>query len=326
MTSRGPVLAADVGGTNTRLALYDLVDGRLSRLDRRDYENREAASLGQLILDFLAGRMPRLACLAVAGPTDGRSVRMTNLAWSVEAADLRRQLGMQAVELINDFVAVGHGLAALDGEGVETLQAGQPLPASPRVALGAGTGLGVVQCLPVDNDWWVAASEGGHMGFAPQDARQDALLAYLRRIHGRVSLERILSGPGLESLYGFCWTEAGGAGSPPMPPAARVSGDALAGTDPLAGEAVGLFCRILGQAAGDLALMAQARGGVYLAGGIPPRLRAFLSAGGLLAGFNAKGRFSDWMTRVPVHLVIDDEVGLKGAAMRAIQLQATVAE
>ncbi|HRH81456.1 MAG TPA: glucokinase [Thiobacillaceae bacterium] len=316
-------LAGDIGGTNTRLALAAVQGDRVDILLRRHFANREADGLETLLSGFLAGQpAPAAACLAVAGPTDGRRARLTNLPWLIDADALASRLGLRRAALINDFVAVGHGLSALgDGE-LAVLQAGETLPDAPRVALGPGTGLGVVQCIPTAAGYRPLPSEGGHMAFAPMDALQDRLLAYLRRRHGRVSVERILSGPGLTDLYGFFRAESEMPGDPADDSPAAVSAAALAHRDGAAQAALESFCRILGQVAGDLALLAQARGGVYLAGGIALKILPALSGVAFLEGFTGKGRFSEWMSGVPVRVVLDEAVGLKGAALAASRLSA----
>lgn len=312
------VLAGDIGGTNTRLCLAEVVGERVETRVVQHYVNAEAEGLEALIDRFLVGQpRPRAACLAVAGPTDGRRVSLTNLPWEIDADAVAARFGLEGVELINDFVAVGHGLSALGAGDLVQLQAGEPLPGAPRVALGAGTGLGVVQCMATDGVYKPLPSEGGHMAFAPMDEHQDRLLRALRRLHGRVSVERILSGPGLAALYGFCWNEAGLPGAVPDLTPAQVSMAALEGRDGVAEEALRLFCRILGQVAGDLALLAQARGGVYLAGGIAPKILPLLQAGDFLGGFSHKGRYTGWMGLVPVWVVLDERVGLRGAALAA---------
>lgn len=312
------VLAGDIGGTNTRLCLAEVSGNEVLPRLTRHYVNAEAADLAELIGRFLDGQdRPRGACLAVAGPTDGRRVSLTNLAWRIDADQLADRFGLDRVELLNDFVAVGHGLSALEEGDLVRLQSGQPLDGAPRVALGAGTGLGVVQCVATDGAYVPVPSEGGHMAFAPLDEQQDRLLVHLRQQHGRVSVERILSGAGLAALHGFCHLQAGMIDSPPDLTPAQVSAAALAGKDDAAREALRLFCRILGQVAGDLALLAQARGGIYLAGGMAPKILPALREQDFLEGFSRKGRYRQWMDLVPVSVVLDQEVGLKGAALAA---------
>lgn len=321
MTDPGQILAGDIGGTNTRLCLARVEGDRVAFLLRRHYANREADGLEALLARFLDGQpRPVAACLAVAGPTDGRRARLTNLPWLIDADALAARFGLRRAGLINDFVAVGHGLAALAPADLAELRAGEPLPDAPRVALGPGTGLGVVQCVADAGGYLPLPSEGGHMAFAPADVLQDRLLTHLRGRYGRVSVERILSGPGLADLYGFMRGEMGLGEADGDATPARVSDAALAHRDEAARAALDLFCRILGQVAGDLALLAQARGGVYLAGGIAPKVLPALKEAAFLEGFSGKGRFREWMDRVPVRVVLDEAVGLKGAALAGHRL------
>lgn len=312
-------LVGDIGGTHSRLALARL-DGAHVKIERAERVlNAGRTGIQGLLADFLAhaGEVDA-ACLAVAGPTDGRSAAFTNLPWRIEASALSARFSMP-FRLVNDFAAVGWGLNALDATDLAILQEGSALPAAPRVALGAGTGLGVSLCVADDGLHRPLDSEGGHIGFAPTDAEQDRLLAFLRAEHGRVSVERLLSGPGLVGLYRFCLDEAGrresGLDAPDA--AAAISAAGLAERDAEAVRALRLFARIYGQVAGDLALLARARGGVFLAGGIAPQLLTLLSNGVFLAGFRDKGRFSEWMESVPVKVILDPDVGLKGAALAA---------
>ena len=315
------VLSGDIGGTHCRLALARLESERveLERVVR--YRNQEYAGLDAILTDFLAaGPLPEACCLAVAGPTDGRRVAFTNLDWHVDAQVLARRFGFSRAALVNDFAAVGWGLDCLGPEQLAVLQAADAMPGAPRVALGAGTGLGVSLCAWMGDHYRPLPSEGGHIGFAPVDAEQDSLLAFLRGRHGRVSVERILSGPGIVDLYRFRLAQAGLADSPLLAvpdPAPGISAAGLDGGEVHAEAALRLFAAILGQTAGDLALAARAGGGVYLAGGIAPQVLVALRAGPFLAGFRAKGRFSGWMDSVPVGVVLDPYVGLKGAAVAA---------
>jgi glucokinase len=314
------ILAGDIGGTHTRLALARRDGARVEIEKVERVLNAGRAGVDDALADFLAqcGQVDA-ACLAVAGPTDGFSAQFTNLSWRVDSASLARRFGMP-FRLVNDFAAVGWGLNALRSADVTLLQVGSEQPVAPRVALGAGTGLGVSLCVVHGELHQPLDSEGGHIGFAPTDAEQDRLLGFLREAHGRVSVERLLSGPGLIGLYRFCLTEAGQSAKIDLaaPEAARgISEAGLAASDAEAVRALRLFARIYGQVAGDLALLARAQGGVFLAGGIAPQLLNLLQAGDFLAAFRAKGRFSEWMESVPVKVILDPDVGLKGAALAA---------
>ena len=317
------VIAGDIGGTHTRLALCE-VDGGVHILHRERYLNANAAGLAdhlQAFLDHLPA--PEAACFAVAGPTDGRHVQLTNLPWAIDAGLLQSRFKIPRVRLVNDFLAVSHGIAAVDAQHFAVLQSGQARAHSPRVVLGAGTGLGVSVCAWNGRRYLPLPSEGGHIGFAPMDEAQVRLLEFLRAEYRRASVERILSGPGIVALYRFCLREAGSVHDPETLlhaelPAAAITQAALKQDEPQAVEAMHLFCRIYGQTAGDLALLAQALGGVYIAGGIAPKILPLLKHPEFLEGFHAKGRFAEWSRKVPVSVVLDEDVGLKGAALAAI--------
>jgi len=317
------VLAGDIGGTHTRLALCELDDG-VHILHRARYLNADAAGLADHLQTFL-GHLPapQAACFAVAGPTDGRQVQLTNLPWAIDADALQDRFRIPRVRLVNDFLAVGHGIDAVDAQHLAVLQAGHPVNEAPRIVLGAGTGLGVSLCVWNGRRHIPLPSEGGHIGFAPMDSEQDRLLAFLRAEYKRASVERILSGPGIVALYRFRLREAGRNPLDPATllhdklPAAAITRAALDQREPQAVETMRLFCRIYGQTAGDLALLGQALGGVYIAGGIAPKILPLLKHAEFLEGFHAKGRFAEWTRNVPVSVVLDEDVGLKGAALAA---------
>jgi glucokinase len=314
------ILVGDIGGTHCRLATARCDDGGVKLSDIRRYRNAEYPGLEAILADYLGqGPAAETACLAVAGPTDGRQVRFTNLDWHIDAGALAGRLGLGQVRLVNDFTAVGWGLNVLGTGDLAVLQAGIPAPEDVIVAVGAGTGLGVSIGLPRDGLHHPLPTEGGHMGFAPLDGEQDRLLAYMRGLYGRVSVERLVSGPGIVDLYRFSARET--QQSTPLlqasDPAQAISQAALTGGDRAAGRALRLFAAIYGQVAGDIALLTQARGGIYLAGGIPPKILPLLAGPDFLAGFHAKGRFSDWMRTLPVAVVLDGDIGLRGAALAA---------
>jgi glucokinase len=323
------ILVGDLGGTHTRLALADLAGTQVSLRQVMRYKNAEYTDLNAILAGYLRGNASCAACcLAVAGPTDGRSVQFTNLAWRIDTDALVERFGFSRCGLINDFAAVGWGLNTLTADALESLQTGQPVSGGVRgaaVALGAGTGLGVSLCAWRDDHYQPLPSEGGHVGFAPRNSEQDRLLAFLRPLFGRVSVERILSGPGLVDLFRFCLSEAGQDSSPLLAaphPAEAISQAGLALSDAVAAHCLRLFAEIYGQTAGDWALAAQASGGIFLAGGIAPKLLPVLHSGIFLAGFHAKGRYSEWMTGVPVAVILDPDIGLKGAAVAAAHLAA----
>lgn len=312
-------LAADIGGTRARLLIGESTAGgdwrtlRQETLACADFPGAEA-----LLARFLRpGERTVAACIALAGPVQGEQGRMTNLPWQIDAARLCGRFGLRQVRLINDFAAQAHGLACLAPEGLHTLQAGTPLADAPRALIGAGTGLGMAVVVGNGAAPTVLASEGGHMDFAPADGAQLALLQHLLPALGRVSLEAVLSGPGLERVHRFV---AGlPADTPPPLEATAISAAALAG-DSVAAAALELFARVYASAAANLALAVLARGGVYLCGGIAPQILPALQAPGTLAAFRHKPPMAELLARIPLHVVTDPLLGLRGAAQVAAGL------
>lgn len=313
-------LLADIGGTNARLALlYD--NGRLVPLPTRavaDYDGPGSAIAAALA--EAGASPPSLAVLAVAGPVHRRPVRLTNAAWCFDRAQLIDETGIGTVQLVNDFAAQAWALPALGPDDTVALgQAGDGLAGAPRLVLGPGTGLGVATFVPGSEgaNERVLAGEGGHAGLAAEDARDAALLARLRSRFGRVSAERVLSGPGLAALAQAVAAEDA-LTAPPEEPAALV--DAARAGDGAAQETLARFLGFLGSYAGDLALVVGAWGGVYLAGGIPPRLRPELESGGFRARFEAKGRFREALRAVPTRLILRRDPAFLGLAELARRL------
>ena len=320
------VIAGDIGGTNTRLAFCEVDGNTVHLLHRERYLNAAATGLEAHLQAFLAHLpAPEAACFAVAGPTDGRHAHLTNLAWTIDAERIAARLKLPHVKLVNDFLAVGHGLDAVDDQHRAVLQSGHLIEEAARAVLGAGTGLGVSICVWNGRRHVPLPSEGGHIGFAPMDDEQIRLLNFLRAEYKRASAERILSGPGIVALYRFRLHESGREHEPDSLlhdtlPAAAIAQAALNQSEAQAVEAMRLFCRIYGQTAGDLALLAQARGGIYLAGGIAPKILPLLKHPEFMDGFHNKGRFAEWTRNVPVGVVLDEDVGLKGAALTGAAL------
>lgn len=299
-------LGGDLGGTKTLLALAD-GDGRIVRQHR--YASVDYPDFADLLADFLAGDSGiTAACFGIAGPTDGQTAKLTYLPWRLSAADLGRRFGIARVALVNDFAAAAHGLSQVAPEHLLALQTGTPDAAAPRLILGAGTGLGVAGLLPENGGLRVVPGEGGHLGFAPQTPEQGELWRWLLAQHGRVTTEDIVSGPGLARVYAFL-------GGPPATPEA-IGQAAMrndGGGDTHAHAALQLWLACLGAFAGDLALHWLAKGGVYLAGGIAARLLPRVDCAPLLAAFRAKREHAGLMPAMPLHLVTDAEIGLRGA-------------
>ncbi len=314
----GAVLLADIGGTNARFALR-ATDGTvqpLATLSVADHPDPASA-----ILSALDGRSPPdAAVLAVAAPVHRAPVRLTNADWTFDPDAIAASTGIARVELVNDFAAQAWAIGQFAPEDTKRIGGGEGLPGAARAILGAGTGLGVATWLPATPEATarVLAGEGGHAALAAEDARDAALLARMRKlVGGRVSAERVLSGSGLVLLAQAIAAEDGRASLPEDP--ARITADAMAG-EPGCLAAVRQFTAFLGSFAGDLALIAGAWDGVYVAGGIPPRIADVLQDGNFRARFEAKGRFTGELAQVPVHLVMREEPAFLGLSVLAGRL------
>jgi glucokinase len=322
------ILLGDIGGTHSRLELQSERDGGLYTVHEQTYLSETFARFDALVDDFCAlepvkreASRIEAACFSVAGPVEGRASTLTNLAWSIDARQVSARLSIPDVLLVNDFAAVGHGIVDLGEHDLMPLQRGIAQPHGTRLVVGAGTGLGVCMLTPQGDGYAVHPSEGGHTDFAPINEAQDILLANLRQAFGRVSYERVVSGPGLLRIFSVL--ENGGAGEPSkqlreamqrQDAAAAISEFAINKSDPLAVHALDMFVDIYGAFAGNMALATLARGGVYIAGGIARQIAHKLGDGGFVRAFTHKGRFSDFLRRYPLFIVTDPKVGLKGAA------------
>jgi glucokinase len=264
------------------------------------------------------------ACFGVAGPIAGDRVDVTNLPWTIDATQLEQRFAIASVRLINDFAANAHGLDALRADDIATLQTGSPIADAPRALIGAGTGLGVAYLIPDGTGHRVVSSEGGHAGFAPADPVQAALWSFLHERIGHVEAEYVVSGPGLQRIYEYLRSTGRYAPSAELEReiahgdhAAAIDRFALERQEPLASAALDLFVACYGAFAGDHALNVVARGGVYVAGGIAPKILGRLAAGLFVAAFNNKGSFSELARAMPVHVVLNERLGLLGAARAA---------
>jgi len=314
------ILAGDVGGTKTILALFEANDsGRLAAARETTLPSRELASFERAVLDFVASAPITAACFGVAGPVvDGRSVT-TNLPWKLDEAVLARELRSPHVRLLNDLDATAHGVLALPASALLALQPGTPKPGNLAI-IAAGTGLGEAIVARDADRRLIVASEGGHGDFAPRTDREIDLLRHLRAEFGSVSYERVLSGPGLVGVYRFL--RSVGAPEPGWltqrlaeeDPAAVISEAALQHRDSVCEAALDLFVSVYGAEAGNLALKALALGGVYVAGGIAPKIRLRLADGTFMAAFRDKGRMTELLSQVPVHVVLEPRTALLGAA------------
>jgi glucokinase len=318
--SAGRAIVADVGGTNARFASVDdagaLYDGHTLATREHDGPLSALARYRELLEDD--GPLAAFA-LAVASPVGADRIELTNADWSFSRRELVEGLAPARVDVLNDFAAVAQALTAFGPEDLLRIGEAGPEPAAdaPRVALGPGTGLGVAALVPCGSGWQAVATEGGHATCPARDEQEAAVLRLLRLEFGHVSVERCVSGAGLAALYRSL-AELQGVVAEPLAPA-EISARALSGECRVARDALELLCRFLATAASDLALSYGARGGVYLGGGILPRMPEFLQASGFRRRFEDKGRFSDYLAAVPTYLITAEEPGLRGLAARVAQ-------
>jgi glucokinase len=323
------VLAGDVGGTKTALALFEASEGSLVLVRGETLPSREFASLEAAIDRFLgSGSRPLITagCLGVAGPVvDGRCVA-TNLPWVIDERVLATSIPARRVMLLNDLEVAAHGVLALADTDLQSLQAGTPRHGN-MVLIAAGTGLGEALIVQDGERRLVIASEGGHADFAPRDDLQEDLLRFLRKEFGRVSWERILSGPGLLNVYRFLRDTGWARESPEVAermragdPSAVITETALAGRDRMCAKALDVFVSVYGAEAGNLALKAMAVGGVLVGGGIAPRILPRLTGGGFVTAFRDKGRLAAVMEAIPIRVALNPRAPLLGAAQVAARL------
>ncbi|HEV7509257.1 MAG TPA: glucokinase [Thermoanaerobaculia bacterium] len=334
------ILAGDVGGTKSNLGLFEVADGKLQLVHSAQYRSPDHPGLGSVIEAFLAAGPPvpagiRAACFGIAGPVVDNRVSTPNLAWVVDGAALARESNVPVVSLINDLVATAEGLPELGDDEVAVLQPGASTSGSEgnRALVAAGTGLGTAFIPRIGDRWVPVPSEGGHVDFAPRIEEEIGLLRYLRERFGRVSVERVLSGPGLFNIYMYLRDVVN------LPESPQVRERLASGEDPakvigesgLAGPAGGCavcfraletFVAVYGAVAGNIALLGTATGGVWLGGGIAPKILPRLSDGLFRETFRAKGRFAAFLERVPVRVILNDRAALLGAARRATELAA----
>jgi glucokinase len=331
-----PVLAGDVGGTKTLLRLV-AADGT-SLLQTR-YESAKHAHLTTIVSLFLedaakaSHARPQKAAFGVAGPVVDGVCKTTNLPWRLDEKQIAETCGLSKVRLLNDFEATAYGVIDLPESSRHTLQVGEPTKMGAIAVIGAGTGLGEALLVrshdPEDDDGWIVVpSEGGHSDFAPRDDLEIELLKYLRAKHGHVSWERVVSGMGIVNVYEFLRDTRVATESAALA-AEMASGDkgavigkhALAGDDALCLQTIQIFVSAYGAEAGNLALKGLATGGVYLTGGIAPKLLKMLEGGAFLRSYRDKGRLSRVVDRAPVHVVLDQEVPLRGASWVARRMK-----
>lgn len=329
----GLLLAGDIGGTKTALAVYSAERGPRAPLLEAEFPSVKYASLGMMVREFLAGAdLPiAQACFDVAGPVIAGRAKVTNLPWLLGEAELAAELQVRSVHLLNDLEAIALAMSVARPGDLHPLNAGEPVAGGAMAVIAPGTGLGEAFLIWDGNRYRAFPSEGGHADFAPTTELQAGLLVHLLRRFDHVSVERVCSGPGLFNIYQYL-RESG-----PEPESAELARGLAAAEDrphligeaalrrpdpdPLSRAAVELFVSILGAEAGNLALKVLSTGGLYLAGGIPKRILPALGDGRFMRAFVAKGRLGEMLARVPVH-VVTLRAALLGAALRGLEIAA----
>ncbi|TQV75059.1 glucokinase [Aliikangiella marina] len=313
-----PYIVADIGGTNARFGLVTSID-KVSRQftveNQQTFPSAEFDGLEDAVScykDTLSGESVSGACLAVAGPVAGENIKLTNLNWSFTVPKAQDALGLSKLQVINDFAAYAYAVQYLDPLCLTTINQGEAVEGCPIAVVGPGTGFGVAALVKGGGKVSVVASEGGHMSLAANTALQAAIKEQLSRKYELVSIEKVFSGPGLRHLYHAL---AAVEGAKPEPyRTADISQRALDGSDEMCQRTLALFCSWLGAVTGDLALALGAKGGVYLSGGILPRIVDFLKASDFQTSFKSKDQMSHYLTDIPVKLVTQGNSALLGAA------------
>jgi glucokinase len=321
------LLAGDLGATNTRLGLFQRQVPRPVEVFSRDFPTKGYPGVSPMIQELLQETQTRVedieaACIGAAGPVIRQRVHPTNISWYLDARDVIAATGLRRLHLLNDVEVMGHSVHALLPNELHVLQQGTRNPDGNAVLLTAGTGLGTGMLINIDGKLHPSPSEGGHADFAPRNAREVALMESLTRMHGRAHIEHIVSGPGLVNVLRFVAETRGGsavlanATSDDALPA-RITQAALDKSDPACVDALELFLTVYGAASGNLAMTCMATGGVYLGGGIPPRILPAFDGGQFMTAFLAKSPMDDLMHAIPVSIILNDQAGLLGAAVFA---------
>lgn len=326
------IIAGDIGGTNTRLAFFEGTVDRLKPQEIEVFPSRQHKGPAEIIQKYLSAHQHSVeaACFGLPGAVVDGKVSTPNLPWEVDAAQLARELGLGRVELINDLFANAHGIAALQDSDFVVLNKGVPSRAGNRALISAGTGLGEAGLLAEMGGYRPFPSEGGHVDFAPRNELQIDLLRHLMGRFGRVSYERVLSGPGLFNIYQFL-RDTKRAEEPSWlaeeiangDPSAAVAKSGLAGKAEISVQTLEIFVSIYGAEAGNLALKVMGTGGVFIGGGIAPKIVEKLKGPVFMEAFTAKGRVTPLMRNIPVCVITNDKTALLGAG-RFAALQASL--
>ncbi|MFC1747230.1 glucokinase [Pseudomonadota bacterium] len=330
------VVAGDIGGTKTFLQIVEFNDDGYTVHFERLFSSAEHSGFADVLRDFIDTVPDKIklgieaACIAVAGPisSDKKSAKVTNLPWRVELSEIKAECHVSKARLINDFEAVGHGIAGLKPDDLLCLQEGTPSSHGHCAIIGAGTGLGMGQVFWNQEQRHIFPSEGGHADFSPNDDQQKELLAYLTKKHKHVSWEHVVSGPGLVNIYNFLRSTKTTKECKDIRQAMRgnvdksavISKFATDVQDPLSTQALELFVRTYASVAGNLALTTLPFGGLYIAGGIAPKISSFLTQKEFISSFRNKSKMSPLLDQIPVYLVQNSTVGIIGASIVASQL------
>ncbi|MDH5379153.1 MAG: glucokinase, partial [Gammaproteobacteria bacterium] len=320
------ILAADIGGTKTLLSLNEIHQfPEYQTIKKQRYESAAYNSFEELVLEFLRGeKSPSIACIAVAGPVEESCAKVTNLPWTLQSKELANTLNLAQLSLVNDFEAVGLCIPELQETDLITLQEGQAVEKGVKAVIGAGTGLGHATLVYTENTYRVLPSEAGHCDFAPGSPIEERLLNFLRQELGHVSWERVVSGPGLENIYRFLLSDLGATSSAEISDAlskgegaAAIALAAQNKVDTIAQQSLRLFLDLYAAQAGNHALNTLCFGGLYLAGGIAPKLIQELQQSQFMEKFSDKGRMKSLLQRIPVKVIVNPEAGLIGAIVGA---------
>jgi glucokinase len=340
-------LAGDIGGTKTLLGLFGPGTERPAAVEVGEFTTLDYDSLEAMVREFLraqnldAGKIIA-SCFGVAGAVTDNIARLTNVPWLVDIDELAETMGLANCVLINDLQALGYAVPVLEPDELAVLQQGVASPRGNAAVIAAGTGLGEAMLHNIDGRFVPAASEGGHADFAPRTPREVKMTAALMRIFDHVSVEHVVSGPGLVNIYQFTHDSFGSAPSAtpssvvparlcagvgvvrdPADLPARISESAMEERCPLCMEALDIFVDAYGSESGNLALRYVATGGVYVGGGIAPKILPAIESGPFLEGFRGKGLMTDFVATVPVSVILNPDAGLLGAAVRAVEAAAT---
>ncbi len=343
------LLAGDIGGTKTILRLVEVTEVTLTEktfktVKEAQYISANFPDLVPMVQEFLAQDQyikPQLACFAIAGPVVNNTCKLTNLSWVLEAQRLEIELDIPKISLLNDFAANSFGILGLKDFDVHTLQAGEAREDSPIAVIGAGTGLGEAFLVPQGKKYQIFASEGGHTDFAPRNELETELLRYLRQKLNvnHISVERVVSGQGITSIYQFLRDSNFATESPEIAekirlwsqenkktidPAAIISQAAFKQSDHLCEKTMEIFIEAYGSETGNLALKLLSYGGIYIAGGIAAKILPLMQDGRFINAFKDKGRVSPLIESVPVHIVLNPQVGLVGSVLYGLQNQDTI--